>query len=64
MTGFLLNMLKGMITKELLLKVFNDVVLETVLDIVTQFAKSTSNPYDDQLVAHLQKFIEDNKPFG
>lgn len=61
MTSIILNLIKGFVTKELLLAIFRDIVLETVIDIVSDYAKTTTNPYDDQLVANLKAFIEKTK---
>lgn len=61
MTAFLLNLIKSSVTKDLLWSVFKDVILETVMDIVTDFVKNTTNPYDDTLVANLKAYIEKTK---
>ena len=58
MVQLVLTLLKGWVTKELLLEVFKEVVLETTLDIVEDFAKDSANPYDDKLVSNLKEFLE------
>lgn len=58
MASIILNLIKGWVTKELLLSIFKDVILETTLDFVTDFVKKTENPYDDKLIENLKEFLK------
>lgn len=61
MSAFIINMLRGMITKEILTTILRDVFLEAAMDIVTDFAKKSNNPYDDVLVAKFRAYLDSTK---
>lgn len=61
MTEIILNLIKGFVTKELLMVVFREVILETLLDVVQDFVAKSENKYDDALLENLRAYLE-NEP--
>lgn len=50
MIAFVLGLFKSYITKELLVSLFKEVLVEFALEEIEKFAKDTENTYDDNLV--------------
>lgn len=50
MVAFVLGLFKSYITKELLVSLFKEVLVEFALEEIEKFAKDTENTYDDNLV--------------
>lgn len=61
MVGMILSVLKGWITKELLVSLFRDVIMDVVIDELKEAAADTTTSVDDKLVAELQEWLKSKR---
>lgn len=59
MLASVVKFLGGWISKEVLVELFKDVVLEFAVDLLKDFVKSTENEYDDKLLEKFEEFLEE-----
>lgn len=58
MFSTVLSFLGGFITKEFLISMFKEVVLELILDMVDEFVADSENTYDDKLAEKFREFVD------
>lgn len=57
MLASVVKFLGGLISREVLVELFKDVVLEFAMDLLKEFVASTENDYDDKLLAKFDEFL-------
>ena len=56
-----LRFLGSWITKDLLIAIFKEVILEFAMDLVKEFVEDSANPYDDKLYEKFEEFLDERE---
>jgi hypothetical protein len=61
MLATIVKFIGGMVSKEVIVDIFKEVLMEFAVDLLSEFVKSTENKYDDQLLEKFKEFLDNRE---
>lgn len=61
MLAAIVKFVGGMVSKEVIVDIFKEVIMEFAVDLLSEFVKSTENKYDDQLLEKFKEFLDNRE---